>query len=49
MNFVDTVNANARRSKLPTKLRMLRKACGYSQVEDLLEYNDAEVKEESIE
>ena len=48
MNFVDTVNANARRSKLPTKLRMLRKACGYLQVEDL-EYNDAEVKEESIE
>ena len=48
MNFVDTVNAIARRSKLPTKLRIPRKACGYSRGEDL-EYNDAEVKEESIE
>lgn len=33
LKFVDTVNAIARRKKLPTKLRMLRKACGYSQKE----------------
>lgn len=33
LKFVDTVNAIARRSKPPTKLRMLRKACGYSQKE----------------
>ena len=31
--FVDTVNSIARRKKLPTKLRTLRKACGYSQKE----------------
>ena len=29
---MDTVNGIARRKKLPTKLRMLRKACGYSPV-----------------
>ena len=33
LKFVDTVNAIARRKKLPAKLRMLRKACGYSQKE----------------
>ena len=33
LKFVDTVNAIARRKKLPTKLRILRKACGYSQKE----------------
>ena len=33
LKFVDTVNGIARRKKLPTKLRMLRKACGYSQKE----------------
>ena len=33
LKFVDTVNAIARRKKPPTKLRMLRKACGYSQKE----------------
>lgn len=33
LKFVDTVNAIARRKNLPTKLRMLRKACGYTQKE----------------
>lgn len=33
LQFVDTVNAIARRKKPPTKLKTLRKACGYSQKE----------------
>ncbi len=33
LKFVDTVNAIARRKKLPTKLRVLRNICGYSQKE----------------
>ena len=33
LKFVDNVNSIARRKKLPTKLRMLRNACGYSQKE----------------
>lgn len=33
LKFVDTVNAIARRKKLPTKLKTLRNICGYSQKE----------------
>ena len=33
LKFVDTVNAIARRKKFPTKLRVLRNICGYSQKE----------------